>query len=90
MKLFNNQPFVDQEFGRQCGERLAIGHQVQSVRMDDYVRALRAQVCTHCREQDAAGVCALRKHGDCALDAYLSLVIDAIESVDADDATGAR
>jgi hypothetical protein len=52
-----------------------------SARLEDYATAIRAQVCSVCRHQDAQGSCELRNHGDCALDAYLSLVLDAVEEV---------
>jgi hypothetical protein len=54
---------------------------VQSSRMDDYVAAITAHVCTHCADQDAEGHCALRDQADCALSSYLSLVVDAVEDV---------
>lgn len=56
----------------------AIGS-VQSDRMDEYVEAIEDQVCRQCHEQDAQGRCRLRETGDCALYAYLPLVVDAIE-----------
>lgn len=59
---------------------------VRSNRMDEYVEALRAQVCSRCDNQDARGRCKLREAGDCALDAYLSLVVDAIEEVQEQEA----
>jgi hypothetical protein len=45
----------------------------------DYISALRQQVCAVCREQDAGGDCEKRNNVECALDAYLMLVVDAIE-----------
>ena len=54
---------------------------IESDRMDDYVEAIRAQVCEPCPHQDADGHCELRGDGECALDAYLPLVVDAIEEV---------
>jgi hypothetical protein len=55
---------------------------VHSDRMDEYVAAVEAQVCVHCR-QVGDRRCALRAGGDCALYAYLPLVLEAIEEVDA-------
>ena len=46
--------------------------------MDEDVEAIRQRVCVAC-EQDAQGVCRLRNDGACALDAYLPLVVEAIE-----------
>ena len=56
---------------------------VQSDRMDEYVAAIEDQVCRRCHEQDAQGRCRLRDRGECALYAYLPLVVDAIEEVKA-------
>jgi hypothetical protein len=55
--------------------------QVQSGRMDEYEAAVRAQICSGCPEQGADGRCALREEADCALYAYLPLVLEAIENV---------
>jgi hypothetical protein len=50
--------------------------------MDVYYDAIRAQVCSRCAHQDHEGHCALRGAGDCALETYLPLVVDAIEEVE--------
>jgi hypothetical protein len=55
--------------------------ETESPRLDEYVDALRQEVCSRCREQKADGTCALRDRAECGLDAYLSLVVDAIEDV---------
>ena len=55
---------------------------IQSVRSNDigeYVEALRSQVCTICVEQAADGTCDQRRQVTCALDAYLLLIVEAIE-----------
>lgn len=54
---------------------------IQSSRMDEYEAAVRAEICSTCPQQDAGGHCALRDEADCALFAYLPLVLEAIESV---------
>ena len=54
---------------------------LESSRMEDYEAAIRAQVCAACEHQDFQGHCALRDKADCALDAYLSLILDAVEEV---------
>jgi hypothetical protein len=54
---------------------------VESDSMDDYVTAIRAHVCGRCEEQDAQERCGARDKGLCALDAYLFLVVDAIQEV---------
>jgi hypothetical protein len=54
----------------------------RSRRLEDYLAAIRARVCSRCRHQDAAGACELRGDGDCALEPYLYLVVEAIEDVE--------
>ena len=54
---------------------------IESSKLEDYETAIRAHVCSECVEQDAAGRCELRDNGNCALDAYLMLVLDAVEEV---------
>jgi hypothetical protein len=52
---------------------------VQSNDIRDYIQSIRAQVCSTCSEQDSDGHCESRKQVQCALDAYLLLIVDAIE-----------
>lgn len=54
---------------------------VQGPRIEDYEAAVRAAVCSRCESRDGRGVCRLRETAACALDAYLPLVLDAIEEV---------
>jgi hypothetical protein len=56
---------------------------VQSDNINDYVAAIRRNVCSVCEAQSLDGSCETRQQVRCALDAYLLLVVDAIE-----DATG--
>ncbi len=53
---------------------------VESDRMDEYIAAIEAQVCSRC-EKKAGLACRFQQHGECALDTYLYLVIEAIEEV---------
>ncbi len=53
---------------------------VKSDKMDDYIIALRENVCKECRETPD-GVCELRNSVECALDRYYPLIVQAIESV---------
>ena len=65
-----------------------VARAIQATHSDDirdYVRAIREQVCSVCRMQDAEGQCETREKVECALDAYLLLVVDAIE-----EATGRK
>jgi hypothetical protein len=59
-----------------------VARAVQSVNSDDirdYIRAIREQVCSVCSEQISDGECESRKQVQCALDAYLLPIVDAIE-----------
>ena len=59
-----------------------VARAVQSVSSDDirdYIRAIREQVCSVCSEQTSDGECESRKQVQCALDAYLLPIVDAIE-----------
>lgn len=51
----------------------------------DYIAAIRAGVCSCCRDQEADGTCRQRSEVRCALDAYLLPIVDLIE-----EATGAQ
>lgn len=65
-----------------------VAQAIQSTNSDDirdYVQAIRDQVCTVCIGQDADGSCETRENVACALDAYLLLIVDAIE-----EATGRK
>ena len=59
-----------------------VARAIQSVRSDDihqYIEAIRRQVCSVCTDQAGDGSCETRQQVQCALDAYLLLVVDAIE-----------
>jgi len=59
-----------------------VARAIDSVDSDDiheYIEAIRRQVCSLCADQDATGYCETRQQVQCALDAYLLLVVDAIE-----------
>ena len=59
-----------------------VARAIESVKSDDihaYIEAIRANVCSVCHEQAADGSCETRQMVRCALDAYLLLVVDAIE-----------
>lgn len=64
---------------------------VQSVRsnyVSDYVDEIRQIVCAHCPNEES-GTCHYRENWDCSLDNFVSLVVDAIESVDRPSVTSA-
>lgn len=59
-----------------------VAQAIQSVKSDDiqqYIEAIRRNVCSVCTEQSPDGSCETRQQVQCALDAYLLLVVDAIE-----------
>jgi hypothetical protein len=59
-----------------------VARAIQSVQSDDirpYIEAIRQNVCSVCQDQANDGSCETRMQVQCALDAYLILVVDAIE-----------
>ncbi len=59
-----------------------VAEAIQSTDSDDiqdYINAIRRNVCAVCVAQDSDGSCGLRQQVQCALDAYLLLVVEAIE-----------
>lgn len=65
-----------------------VARAVQTTHSDDicdYIKAIREQVCSICEQQASDGSCETRNNVSCALDAYLLLIVDAIE-----EATGRK
>jgi hypothetical protein len=63
-----------------------VAQAIQSVKSDDihqYIEAIRRQVCSVCHDQASDGSCETRQQVECSLDAYLLLVVDAIEEATA-------
>jgi hypothetical protein len=59
-----------------------VAEAIQSVKSDDinqYLEAIRRNVCSVCTDRAPDGSCETRQEVQCALDAYLLLVVDAIE-----------
>jgi hypothetical protein len=59
-----------------------VAQAIQSVKSDDiqqYIDAIRRNVCAVCADQAHDGACETRQQVQCALDAYLLLVVDAVE-----------
>ncbi len=52
---------------------------VESNDINDYIEAIRRNVCSVCSDQARDGSCEIRQQVQCALDAYLLIVVDAIE-----------
>ena len=53
--------------------------------LEEYIGAIRRNVCSICTAQDDDGSCGLRQEVQCALDAYLLLVVEAIEEATGKD-----
>ena len=63
-----------------------VAQAIQSVDSDDiheYIDAIRRNVCKVCEEQARDGSCEARQQVQCSLDAYLLLVVEAIEEATA-------
>jgi hypothetical protein len=59
-----------------------VAQAIQSVNSNDiqpYIDAIRRNVCSVCREEAQDGSCEVRRQVQCSLDAYLLLVVEAIE-----------
>jgi hypothetical protein len=54
-------------------------HSVNSNDIEPYLQAIRRNVCSVCTDQAPDGSCETRRQVQCALDAYLLIVVDAIE-----------
>jgi len=59
-----------------------VANAIQSVHSDDitdYIQSIRQGVCSVCHDQAGDGTCETRSQVQCALDAYLLLIVDVIE-----------
>ena len=65
-------------FDKHLDQIVGAVNRVRSPHIQDYVDAIRSDVCTVC-EQDEQGQCEHRSNVECALDAYVILVVEAIE-----------
>ena len=53
---------------------------VESPRLDDYVGAVRENICTTCRHRAlSADRCEIRAEGHCALDTFLSPALEVVD-----------
>lgn len=62
---------------------------VHSSDIDAYIAAIRREVCSACPDQAADGSCETRQQVRCAVDAYLLLVVEAVEEALRGEATAA-
>jgi len=53
--------------------------------IEEYINAIRRNVCSVCAAQESDGNCGQRQEVQCALDAYLLLVVEAIEEATGKD-----
>ena len=66
--LFNRFPRIVESISR-----------VQSENLEDYVAAIREDVCEGCVNQKLDGYCRVREEVRCVLDRYLVLIVGALE-----------
>ena len=52
---------------------------VHSDKIEDYITAIREDVCENCINERLDGFCQVREEVRCVLDRYLLLIVDAIE-----------
>jgi hypothetical protein len=62
-------------------ELIRVVRNVQSSSYEDYIAALRSDICSRCDHQMPDGTCRKRVSLECALDRYYPLVLDIIEEV---------
>ncbi|MEK8022359.1 MAG: hypothetical protein AAB229_00980 [Candidatus Hydrogenedentota bacterium] len=72
-------------------EVVEVVRSVKSEELTPYIDELRQKVCCKCRHQNAEGFCELRDSvapvpAWCMLDSYISLVVNAVERVQAGEA----
>ncbi len=75
---------------RSLPEVVEIVRTTHSWRIDPYADTLRLRVCDACPHEDDHGSCPLREDLDCALDAYFPLIVDEIETVLGEMASGSE
>lgn len=59
-----------------------IVHSIDSQELQDYVDALRKEICSECRAQEDNGYCYLREDVNCSLDRYFPLIVETIQKTD--------
>lgn len=59
-----------------------IVHSIDSQNMQDYIDALRKEICSECRTQKDDGYCYLREDVNCSLDRYFPLIVETIQKAD--------
>ncbi|MGE5432426.1 MAG: hypothetical protein ACM3QX_15190 [Syntrophomonadaceae bacterium] len=57
-------------------------HSVDSPDIQDYIDALRKEICSECHTQKEDGYCYLREDVNCSLDRYFPLIVESIQKAD--------
>ncbi|HET7290910.1 MAG TPA: hypothetical protein VFM88_00665 [Vicinamibacteria bacterium] len=60
---------------------IEVASAIDSPQMGPYYEAFEREICARCSSQNLDGACRLRARAECALHAYLPLVVDAIREV---------
>ena len=60
---------------------LEVARTIDSAQLEPYYEAFEREICARCSSQNLDGACTLRARAECALHAYLPLVVDAIREV---------
>lgn len=66
---------------RYLPQLVQIALELHERKIDPYVEAVRARLCSQCKNSKGSEHCELRDNVDCGLNRYLPLVLDAIEEV---------
>lgn len=53
--------------------------------MDKYIKAIKQNVCAICVDSSEKGNCTLSKHETCAVEFYLSVILDIVHGTDSED-----
>jgi hypothetical protein len=60
---------------------IEVASAIDSAQMEPYYEAFEREICARCSSQNLDGVCTLRARAECALHAYMPLVVEAIREV---------
>lgn len=60
---------------------IEVASAIDSAQMEPYYEALEREICARCSNENLDGACVLRARAECALHAYLPLVVEAIREV---------
>ncbi|MCU7494286.1 MAG: hypothetical protein HF314_18465 [Ignavibacteria bacterium] len=61
---------------------VGIVHSIDSRNIQDYIDALRKEICSECHSQQENGYCYLREDVNCSLDRYFPLIVETIQRAD--------